>query len=72
MITPRLLTIREARAYLGGISENHLRYTVEGDGRVHRVSLGRRVFYDRIELDAYIDRQRARGCVASERYQGVA
>lgn len=52
MISPRLLTLKEARQYLGGVSPRQFakpRYTSRG------------VRYDRLELDAALDAQRGLG-----------
>jgi predicted DNA-binding transcriptional regulator AlpA len=59
LLIPTRLGTRDAAAYLGGISEDTLRYwRYEGTGpRSYR--LGRRCYYDVADLDAWVAEQKA-------------
>ena len=60
MITPRLLSRAEAAAYLN-VSLRTLISRV--DPELDRVSIGRRVFYDLRDVDAWIDQRKDRARV---------
>ena len=60
MITRRLLSRDEAAAYLN-VSKRTLIGRI--DPELDRVSIGRRVLYDVLDLDALIDREKVRGSV---------
>ena len=55
LLPPRLLSVRDAAAYLGGVSPWLIRRLIE-EGALHPVKLAgaRRVLLDRLELDALV------------------
>ena len=60
MITRRLLSRDEAAAYLNVSLRTFISRI---DPELDRVSIGRRVLYDVLDLDALIDREKVRGSV---------
>lgn len=51
-----LLSIETATLYLGGISKVHLHRLMK-TGQVRYLKIGRRTFFERSELDRFINRQ---------------
>lgn len=59
-----LLSVDEARAYLGGISRSHL-YRLIKDEQIDRVKSGGRALITRVSCDAYVARLANGGTVSS-------
>ena len=57
---PRLLGVKEAAEYLGGISVWTVR-TLGWNGEIPEVKIGRRTLFDREDLDRYIEQSKRPG-----------
>ena len=62
-VTPRLLSRRETSIYLGLCATSL--WKLEKDGELSAVRQGRRVLFDRADLDAFIDRHKAAPRIAA-------
>lgn len=49
----RLMKETAAREYLGGMSHGQL-FRLRQDGRIRTIKVGKSVYFDRIDLDAFI------------------
>jgi excisionase family DNA binding protein len=54
---PRLLTIKQAAVYLG-TTEWFIRSTGVWDRKIPHVRLGKRILFDRCDLDRFVDDQK--------------
>ena len=58
-LTPTRLGTKDAATYLGGLSENTLRYWRYAGTGPRSFRLGRHTFYDVADLDAWVAEQKA-------------
>ena len=65
----RLMSIAEARAYLGGISRSTLHRYMKGENVLYRLKkciIGGRVMIDKRDLDRFIDKNKSKPIVKEE------